>query len=233
MRLCDPDCVFDLQRWHHFVTTSPKQARAMVRRVCSGDEARSTTLAEHSPAVVALRSSFTCFCGRSFRSQAALCGHQGTDHGKEAPEFRYCPEDGVCPSCLVSFSNRKLLAAHLRYRSGYVCFLNCVLHQAPLSGEELVRIRTLERLYEAKREKVGLPRYMAEKSRLRLHNPLFPFRDTDGSFISEASNLHPFGPNRRKYAPVDDSDSELEGCCNTSGFAPCLESCCLCRGSGL
>ena len=90
-----------------------------------------------------------------------------------------------------------------------------------------------ERVDEARRERLGLPRYLAERSRRRLLGPLFPFCDSAGAVLAEDSNLHPLGPKRRTFAPDGGTDSELEGCCNASRYAPCLASCGLCRGSFL
>lgn len=150
---CDGECVYDLRQWYAFVNAAPKQARNLVRKICNSRMARSVTLGECRPAVMVVQATFTCFCGQMFKSLAALNGHRGAFHEFGAAEMAYCPEDATCRACLVSFSNRKLLAHHLRYRSGYVCLLSCVAHQQPLSDLELDSYRTAERVTEAQRGK--------------------------------------------------------------------------------
>ena len=108
-----------------------------------------------------------------------------------------------------------------------MCLLAAVLRHPPLSDDELVRIRSQERLLEAEREKAGLPRYMAVDTRIRLPGPLPQFFDTDGTMIPHTSNLHPFGPKRRKYGLVH-KDVDDGGVCIASQFAPCTPFCLLC-----
>ena len=114
--------------------------------------------------------------------------------------------------CLVQFSNRKLLAHHLRYNSGWVCLLSSVTWMSPLCDEEARRLRTNERVLEHNREINGLSRYLAERPAIRHYGPLRPFYDLQGNRISVFSNLHPFGPNKPKYRRAefdgDDDDDE-------------------------
>ena len=117
---CDSTCSFNLKSGVHFVTSEPKRARTLIRKVCSGAEARSLSLAEFTPSIVRLQASYTCYCGRSFTSAPAFHAHRGIDHGEEDVTRRFCPASGVCPACTVCFSNGKLLSHHLRYNAGFV-----------------------------------------------------------------------------------------------------------------
>ena len=84
----------------------------------------------------------------------------------------------------------------------------------PLSDMEVRRIRTAERAQEHSREVQGLPRYMADRPAISHYGPLRPFYDVQGARIGETSDLHSFGPHKRKYQRAEvetgeDSD-ELE-----------------------
>ena len=93
--------------------------------------------------------------------------------------------------------------------------------------------RTAQRLPEAARGRIGLPRYLADKVKFCVPGPLLPFVNVDGACIEDTSNLHPFGPQRRKYRGLDDSDSEVDAgvSCAASRYGHCTVSCCLCRGN--
>ena len=150
----------------------------------------------------------TCHCCRSFRSKAALDGHRATTHGEASPVYKFCPADAICLCCLVQFDNRKLLEHHLRYRGGWVCLLNAAIWNSPLSEEEVLKFRAADRKVEAFNEKRGLPRYFAEFGAQRYYVPLRRLVGVDGQTIEIGSNLHPFGPKRKKYQRAD---SESEG----------------------
>lgn len=112
--------------------------------------------------------------------------------------------------CLVTFSNRKPLAHHLRYRSGWVCLVNTISWHSPLSDLELKQARSIDRVEEARREKRGEERYLAETPAFRSYGPLRPILNLSGHVIPTTSNLHPFGPNRRKYRGLDEDDEDGE-----------------------
>ena len=186
---------------------------------------------EFAPSIATMQASYTCYCGRQFASAASLSAHRGTDHGDEDVTRRFCPADNVCPACRVSFSNGKLLSHHLRYNAGFVCLLSCIAFFQPLSDDEVVAIREAERSLEAAREKVGLSRYLAIGAKTRVPGPLWPFFDSSGRVVLETSNLHPFGPNRRKYREAESDDEALDDeICPASRYAVCTTFCVLCRG---
>ena len=102
--------------------------------------------------------------------------------------------------------------------------------------DDIVDFRTADRVQEAIREKAGLPRYLAERLKYRVPGPLWPFVDTDGTVILETSNLHPFGPKRRKYLldAAEDGESEAvfdaQAACPASFYRPCTHRCALSCG---
>jgi len=205
---CDPDFRYDLSGWFAFAYSEPQKARVMVRRICDSKAARSITIGEHLASITSLQEAHTCFCGRSFPSKPALDGHRATFHGAGAPEYRYCQPTGQCACCLVTFSNRKLLAHHMRYRSGWVCLVNTMRFVAPLSDLELKEARRCDRAVESMREKRGQPRYLADVPAFRSYGPLRQIVNLRGDEIDVSSNLHPFGPKRRKYRVASDEDDD-------------------------
>ena len=229
----DSNIKFDISEWYHFVRAEPKRARNMIRKACSSDAARSLTLMETSSAVATLCENHVCHCGRKSPSKPALDAHRGTDHGEIDITRRYCQASNVCLACMVAFSNSKLLSSHLRYGSGYMCLLHCIMFQKPLSDIEVAEIRSVERIEEAKREKLKLPRYLADKTKFRVPGPLWPFFDSGGNLVPESSNLHPFGPKKRKYRTLESDTEDDAGFCLAARYGPCLPCCCLCRGTGL
>ena len=113
----------------------------------------------------------------------------------------------------------------------FVCLLSCIAFHEPLGDDEVVSIREAERSLEAGREKVGLSRYLAIGAKTRVPGPLWPFFDAAGREVLETSNLHPFGPKRRKYRTADSDDEALDdGICPASRYAVCSMFCVLCRG---
>ena len=86
-----------------------------------------------------------------------------------------------------------------------------MLWKAPISDPELKRIRAAERALELKREHLGLPRYLAETPACRHFGPLRQLFDLQGAEIPDSSNLHPFGPKKRKYWRDDfSSDDDVD-----------------------
>ena len=77
--VCDHKAVYNVTSWFTSAREEPKRARNLIRRICDSMEARSTTLAEQQKAIISLKGSHTCHCGRSFDSQPALDGHRVPD----------------------------------------------------------------------------------------------------------------------------------------------------------
>ena len=71
---------------------------------------------------------------------------------------------------------------------------------------ELREVQQRERIEQSRREKAGLPRFKAESPPVRHYGPLLPIVSLRGDILSTKSNLHPFGPQKRKYnyTTVDD-----------------------------
>ena len=114
-----------------------------------------------------------------------------------------------------------------------MCLLSCITFHSPLSDADVVAIREAERKLETERGNLGLPRYLAEGAKFRVPGPLWPFFDANGHEIPMTSNLHPFGPNRRKYRAVDSDDDDEEGVCLASRYCQCTIECVLCNGTGI
>ena len=133
------------------------------------------------------------------------------------------------------FQQWEVALAPLALQCRILCLISCIAFHKPLSTTDDVAIREEERLQEAQREKVGLPRYLAIGAKSRVPSLLWLFFDSNGVVVPESSNLHPFGPNRHKYRTAEpDDDGEVEeGICPGSRFASCNFQCCLCRGAGV
>ena len=87
--------------------------------------------------------------------------------------------------------------------------LNTILWDDPLSDNTLWRIRNDDRIEEARRERLGLPRYLAEAPAFGSYGPLRKITDQDRIEIGLESNMHPFGRNKRKYR-IQDDDEDVE-----------------------
>ena len=201
MALCQKDASFSLLEWCVFARANPKGARNLVRKVCSSAGAQSLTVAENKPKLMAMIGSFTCYCGQAFKSKAALDGHRGTFHRELHPVQHYAHEQNTCLTCLVKFSNRDLLCTHLSRGYG-TCWLNMVLKVPPLSVKAVRDMLKDERIHTNAREVAGLPQNLAEIPAFRVPGPLLVIHGFDGSIIPTTSNLHPFGPQKRKYLPA-------------------------------
>ena len=91
---------------------------------------------------------------------------------------------------------------------GYgTCLVNALLRHKPLKDDELRDVQKRERIEQARREKIGLPRFKAEMPPVRHYGPLLPIVSLQGDIVTTKSNVHPFGPQQRKYNyAVDDDD---------------------------
>ena len=90
-----------------------------------------------------------------------------------------------------------------------------VLRVPPLSVKAVRDLLRDERVFTNAREVAGLPQNLAEISAFRVPGPLLIIRGFDGSIIPTTSNLHPFGPQKRKYLPaaleeVDSVDEQMQ-----------------------
>jgi hypothetical protein len=120
----------------------------------------------------------------------------------------FAPADCVCPCCLVEFSNRTILIQHMSRGSG-TCLVNTLLRHKPLKHCELREVQQCERIAQARRERAGLPRFKAESPPVRHCGPLLPIASLKGDILSTKSNLHPFGPQKRKYIYAIDEDTDV------------------------
>lgn len=205
---CIPEAKYTFTEWCRVVRSSPKAARTLIRKACETVAAQSLVVGEASTAVKKPDSAYTCWCGAVFYWLAAYRGHQGTVHQEWTVATWFACTSNTCGCCLVQFSNRALLITHMTRGRG-ICFLNAVLRRPTITHAELMEIRRTERLAQAKREKVGLPRYQAVSPLIRVSGPLSPIVDLNGDVILDHSNMHPFGPQQRKYLYVD--EDELTG----------------------
>ena len=66
----------------------------------------------------------------------------------------------------------------------------------------------------ALREVAGLPQNLAETPACRVPGPLWKIHGFDGNIIPTSSNLHPYGPQKRKYLPAalfgDSADGQMQ-----------------------
>ena len=169
-----------------------------MRKVSDCASARSLTVLEQKSSVRNLQNSVTCPCGWRGKSVQSLHGHRWSAHGMFAPAQFYAGESNSCGTCLVSFSNRKLLMNHLTRGSG-ICLLNLLLRRPPLDLDELEAIRKKETADTISRIHKGLPAHLAVSPAFRKCGPLMPLIYTDGSVVDVSDRRHPYGPGKRKY----------------------------------
>ena len=201
MAACDRTATYTLAQWLSFARTEPAAARRLVRKICDGVEARRISLDElGSKANVATL--FTCFCGTSFSSKAALDGHKGTFHKLDNPINYFAAVSNMCECCRVQFSIKHLLMCHLT-RGAPTCLFHHIALGLMITDKQLVDIRREERVLRAAREKAGLPQRLAVTPAHRVSGPLTRMFSLDGSLVPDSSNLHPFGPQKRKYGASD------------------------------
>ena len=117
---------------------------------------------------------------------------------------------------MVKFSNRKQLVTHLIRgtggRSGTgICLLNTILRTPALSEDDLREALRSESVLSLARTHAGLGRHLCVHPAHRAAGPLYPIIGFNGAVLSEQSNLHPFGLQKRKYLPLADIDSD-ESC---------------------
>ena len=71
-----------------------------------------------------------------------------------------------------------------------------------------------ERVFTNAREGAGLPQNLAESPAFRVPGPLWKIHGFDGNIVPTSSNMHPFGPQKRKYLPLalsgDDEEDDEE-----------------------
>ena len=84
LKLCDAGADFTISKWFSFPRGEPCKARALVRKICDSQAARSTVLAKRNVGVIAFQLSHSCQCGKSFASKVAFDGHRATVHGMGA-----------------------------------------------------------------------------------------------------------------------------------------------------
>ena len=185
---------------------TPKRARTLIRKTCDRVQAKSLTYGETSIAAKKIASSWSCWCGAAYQSKAALDGHRGTAHGISNVATWFAPTDNACGACLVEFSNRSLLLQHLTCSTYGTCLLHAILRNPSVSSEELEVVRKSERKEQSRREKAGLPCYLAEKPPFRRSGPLPQLIGLDGLIISMKSNALFFGPQKRKYIDREQDD---------------------------
>ena len=63
-----------------------------------------------------------------------------------------------------------------------------------------------ERVFTNAREIAGLPQNLVENPAFRVPGPLWKIHGFDGNIVPTSSNVHPFGPQKRKYLPVTPAD---------------------------
>ena len=201
LAVCDPLATYSLAEWVLFARTNPSAARHLVRKVCDGEAARRVSLSELG-GKANIASIYTCFCGTSFPSKAALDGHRVKFHKLDNPANFFAAVSNMCECCRVQFSNRHLLMTHLT-RGAHTCLLHHISWGIMISNDQLIDIRRQERILTADREKAGLPQRLAVIPAHRISGPIPRMYSLDGSLVPDTSNLHPFGPQKRKYRTDD------------------------------
>ena len=84
-----------------------------------------------------------------------------------------------------------------------------VLRVPPLTTTVVRDLLRDQRVLTNAREVAGLPQNLAETPAFRVAGPLWIIHGFDGTIIPTTSNLHPFGPQKRKYLP-NTLDDDLE-----------------------
>ena len=81
--------------------------------------------------------------------------------------------------------------------------LNTILRIPPISRPDLDAIRKHERIATLGRERAGVTQHKVDRPPILVAGPLWLLIDLKGSRVETSSNAHPFGPQKRKYAPGD------------------------------
>ena len=100
-----------------------------------------------------------------------------------------------------------MLLYHLTRGSG-VCLLNTIVRSPSLPPEVVRGALKDERVHTLARERAGASRHLVVVPAFRVIGPLWKIIDFDGSTVPESSNRHPYGPQKRKYLPLQDCDSD-------------------------
>ena len=208
LSFCVEDTKFSLQAWFEKCRIEPGAARALVRKACDSEQARSLSLAELKPSVARLEGQYTCFCGASLKSVTALASHKFSKHGIGNPIAKYATPDNHCMTCLLVFDNRTLLINHLV--ASRICSLNMLLRVPPLSIEEDEEARADASTVVRSRNKAGVAPSKAIQAVFRMHGPIWRLVDLDGNHVPWTSSCHPCGRGRGKRHFLPDPENGVE-----------------------
>ena len=178
----------------------PKKARKLVRDICDGKEARSITIAETKAKTRTLTRTCTCFCGKMFATGTALAVHAFKAHGVSRPISRYAFADNSCLNCLLQFSTRNGLIAHLEAGQG-ICLLNTLLRVPPTTDDEEMDLRAAAQKIKLCKQKAGTGRHAVDFPAFRIHGPMWKMIDMQGQNVLHTDKRHPVGPGSQIRCP--------------------------------
>ena len=198
----DPDASMTMSEFFQLCRNDPKKARRIIRKACDSMMAQSLTIMETKPAIIALRRTWTCHCGSSFKTKANLGLHQFRKHGKLPPWSFYASNEALCRCCMLQFSARNALLLH--FKNSPLCILNIILREEPLTVELEVEARRLAQEEKLSRIRAGYCQHFTEVPCFRVCGPVYPLVSLDGEWILPSNRKHPRGPGSRQYIPADE-----------------------------